>query len=340
MQRIKHIYSISLLISIGILTIGCGKIPPVPEKEKLQQMSFEEFMEHQRYYTSNKLKPDYLTQSSVNTKLSNAKEDVYGFMSRRIDGLTQYCNAIGGTIQNKEVFRDSLIAKSNQYKLEWLAAEKQLALKIPGWNNISSYCVINDKPFFGFQIKQPYIENTRIDNAWWTTQVKVRKITSLENLSDTTPFLSQQELADIKSNALAMDEQNQQRQKRYDEAEKRKKEQKEQKEQKERELNVLRNRKGTNTMTFFDNYKCYDNTIADGRAIDARIAVYNSFTKALSFTPAMCQQICQEENEKYTGYTQLQQALDDKWQFISKLGDKQYQQSNCVCTGFQFVLKK
>jgi hypothetical protein len=324
---------LSSFMILGLLA-GCARIPPVPEKEKLQQMSFEEFMEHQRYHTSEILKPDYVVEGSVNTKLSNAQEDVSGFISRRKGGLTQYCNAVGGTIQSKDEFRDSLISKSDKLKLEWLAAEKRLTTRVPGWNDFSSYCVINNKPYFSVQIKEPYVEYTRVDNAWWTAQIKVRKIISLENLSTTEPFLSSQELTNIKSDALSMDKENQQRQKINDETTKRNKE------QKEKELALLQNRKGSNVMTFFDNSKCYDNTIADGHAMDDRIAVYNSFTKALSFTPSMCHDICLEENEKHTGYKQLQQALDNKWSFVSKLGEKQYQEGNCVCTGFQYVLQK
>jgi hypothetical protein len=318
----------------GLLVTGCGKTPPVPEKEKLQQMSFEEFMEHQNYRSYEAIKPDYEAEGSINTKLSNAQGNVYEIMDRRKSGLTNYCNAFEGTIQTKDQLRDSLISQSNQLRLEWLAADKILATKVSGWNDFSSYCVINNKPYFSFQIKGPYIEHTRVDNSWWTAQVKVRKIISLENLSNKEPLLSSTELANIKSDALKMDEENQQRKKINDLMERGNKA------QKEKELALLQNRKGSNVMTFFDNSKCYDNTIADGHAIDMRIAVYNSFTKALSFTPAMCNSICLEENEKYTGYKQLQQALNDKWLFVSKLNEKRYQRGNCECSGYEYMLKK
>jgi hypothetical protein len=81
-------------------------------------------------------------------------------------------------------------------------------------------------------------------------------------------------------------------------------------------INYLKNRKGQYTMRFFN-------------GLDWK------------YDESKCLNSCIELNQLNTGYTSLQEALNNGWQFISKINDTSETINNsCICKGTNILLKR
>ena len=110
------------------------------------------------------------------------------------------------------------------------------------------------------------------------------------------------------------------KQKFFTEYEKRKKLEREQEALKEKQkiarVKQLRSQTGQKTMTFFDNWRFNGDEL-------------------------LCRTKCQEKNLMNNGYLSLQYALNDGWQFVTKINEISFNPNpDCQCIGAQVLLKK
>lgn len=83
-----------------------------------------------------------------------------------------------------------------------------------------------------------------------------------------------------------------------------------------KKVKLLKNRKGTIEAVFYDNFN-------------------------YKYGKENCNKSCNRLTLDNSGYESLQQALDDKWQFVSYVGDaKNDVDSSCSCNGKKVILKK
>lgn len=324
MHFAKSIAFLSSTVFLGLFTTGCGKIPTVPEKEKLQQMSLPEFLEHQHFHTSDKLSPSYKVQGTVNTKLDNAQSQAYDFGRRRVSALTAYCGAYGGQMTEREEYRNRITSISARDYTKAIAIDKEISQKVLGWDDIQTLCVVNNLPFFGYSVNGPYREQTRVDNMWWNIDVVVTPVRTIDEIKNSTnSFIGDAELSKANATARQWDKKNEERRLQHAAID----------EQKLIEKQRLQNRKGEFVLTF------YDKAVRHA-PLQTNNYVVNSLNKALTYDADSCKFHCDNENEKTTGYESLQEALDGGWQFIQKVGDKSIKEINCECHGSQYLLKK
>jgi hypothetical protein len=113
---------------------------------------------------------------------------------------------------------------------------------------------------------------------------------------------------------------NEKRMKEIEENIKKKKEEHDKKALEElKRIDMLRIRKGQHVVRFFNSYTFNENRVKESD----------------------CANQCTSKNIEDSGYTSMDKALENGWEFISKLDSVSYKVSeNCTCTGTNVLIKK
>ena len=86
-----------------------------------------------------------------------------------------------------------------------------------------------------------------------------------------------------------------------------------------KEIDNLRNRTGTHSLVFYNSFS------------------FNGNNKYKD----ICIKSCKNYNIDNTGYSLLQESLDDNWKFISKIGNVNNSINKyCTCEGINVLMKK